>query len=71
MCVVLLEAAHPCEAGQGAGQLIPMQNSEVGHAERQLLVGTRSVVENEAVARAVHRLQPERLLLNIKSGEKF
>lgn len=43
-----------------------MQHSEVGHADGQVLVRPGRLVEHQAVARAVHRLQPEVLLLDLE-----
>ena len=70
VCIVLLEPPHPGQPGQGAWQLVPVQDPEVGHAQGQLLVGPRPVVEKMAVAGAVHGLQAKRFLLNIKPGKK-
>ena len=47
-----------------------MEDPEVCHPEGELLVGAGPVVEDQAVAGAVHRLQAKSLLLNIKSKER-
>lgn len=44
-----------------------MKNTEICHAPRQILVGNIGVIEDLAMARAVHGLQSESLLLDIKS----
>mmetsp|Transcript_36730 Transcript_36730/g.118502 ORF Transcript_36730/g.118502 Transcript_36730/m.118502 type:complete len:471 (-) Transcript_36730:417-1829(-) len=64
--VVLLEAAHAREAGERARELVAVQHAEVGHAEGQLAVGALAVLEHEAVARAVHRLEREGLPLAVE-----
>jgi len=43
-----------------------VENPKVRHPEWQLPVGAGPVVENEAMTRAVHRLQAKRLLLNVQ-----
>src|SRR5690606_32281746 len=57
--VVLAEAPHPGQAMDDAGALVPMQPPEIGHAPRQLPVASPPLRENQAVARAVHRLLRE------------
>eukprot|EP01136_Pigoraptor_vietnamica_P037807 Opistho-1_new@106270 len=64
--VVLLEAPHAREARERTRQLVAMEDAKVGHAEGQLLVRPHAVVEHQAVAGAVHRLERKRLLLDLK-----
>lgn len=45
--VILLEAPHTRETGQGSWQLVPVKNSKVGHAERQLSPGARPVIKHQ------------------------
>ena len=71
MRVVLLEPAHPGEPSERAGQLVTVQHAEVRHPQRQLAVGAGLLVKHDAVARAVHGLQPERFLLNVKPETRF
>ena len=66
MGVVRLEPSDPGEAGQGSGQLVPVKHSKVGHVDWQVLVEASRLIEHQAVARAVHWLQPKVLLLNLE-----
>ena len=47
--VVLLEAAHAREAGQGAAELVAVQHAKVCQAHGQLAVRARAVPEHQAV----------------------
>lgn len=51
VCIVLLEAPHTCQAGQGAGGLIAMQHPKVSQAQRQLPPRSWPVGEHEAAKR--------------------
>ena len=62
--VVLLEPPHPRQSCQSTGQLVPMEHPKVGHPKRQVFVGACGLVEHDAVAGAVHRLQSESLFLD-------
>ena len=64
--VVLHEAAHAREAGERARRLVAVEDAELGHADRQLLVRAVARVEDEAVARAVHRLERPLFLLDVE-----
>ena len=57
--VVLGEGAHPGEPLGHAAPLIAMEATEVGHAHRQIAVAPQGGAEEQAVARAVHRLDAE------------
>lgn len=55
MGVVLLEAADAGQASQSSGQLVAVQDAEVGHAQRQLPPGARPVIKHQAAVRHTHR----------------
>jgi len=55
--VVLLEAANPGKAAQSTLELVAVQHTEIGHANRQLAPRTHRRAKHEAVAGTVHRLQ--------------
>jgi len=57
------EAPHACQAVHDAAALVAVQPPEVGHAPRQLAVAPPLAAEDHAVARAVHRLDGERVFL--------
>ena len=65
MRVVLGEATDAGETGQRARSLVAVQDAKFGHAQRQLAVRPFSYAEDQAVARAVHRLERELLLLDV------
>eukprot|EP00966_Prymnesium_polylepis_P143543 3313590-Prymnesium_polylepis.1 len=64
--VVLLKATHAREAGQRARELVPMEHAKVRIAHRQLAVGSLLRLEHDAVAGAVHRLEPKLLILDVE-----
>src|SRR5690606_88904 len=57
--VVLAETANAVQAVDDAASLVAMQPAEVGDAPGKLAVAPTPGPEDEAVARAVHRLEPE------------
>ena len=63
----MLEAAHAREAGERAGELVPVEHAEVSEAQRQLAVRALAVLEHEAVRGAVHRLEAELLALDVEA----
>mmetsp|Transcript_63967 Transcript_63967/g.164651 ORF Transcript_63967/g.164651 Transcript_63967/m.164651 type:complete len:517 (-) Transcript_63967:590-2140(-) len=65
--VVLLEAAHTSESGERPAQLVAVQHTEGGQAQRQLSIGARLAVEDNAVPWAVHRLQEPFLALDLEA----
>jgi len=67
VCVVLLEAAHAGQPGQGAGELVAVQHAKVGHTERQLTVRPGARVEHDTMARAVHRLERKGRALDLEA----
>ena len=68
--VVLAEAAHARQAVHHARALVAMQATEVGHAPGQLAVAAAAMPEDQAVARAVHRLGAGVLHLLVHVGQK-
>ena len=64
--VVLREHPHAQEPVEGAGQLVAVQDAGLGHPQRQLAVAVGAVGVERAVARAVHRLQPELAVLGLE-----
>lgn len=49
--IVLLEAADAGQASQSSRQLVPVQDAKVGHAQRQLSPGARSVIKHQAAVK--------------------
>ena len=68
--VVLGEGAHPHDAVQRAGRLVAVAGAELGQPQRQFAVGPQALAEDLDVARAVHRLQREDLVLVLHRGEE-
>ena len=64
--IILLEASNSSQSSQRATRFVAMQNTKVGKTDRQLIVGTRLVIEHQAMTGTVHRLQSEFLLLNFE-----
>lgn len=58
--VILLEAANTGEASQGSRQLVPVQDTKVGHAKGQLSPGARTVIEHQAGGKVRNTHSPER-----------
>ena len=56
MGVILLEASHAGEPLECAAVLIAVEDTEIGHADRQLSVAAQPVPKHEAVPCA-HRCQ--------------
>ena len=54
--IVLLEPTHAGQSSQSTRQLIAVQRSKIGQAQRQLSPRSDTVVEYQAVAGAVHGL---------------
>ena len=54
--VVLGEAAHPEQAVEGAGHLVPVDQTQLGHAEGQVPVGVGLILIHQHAAGAVHGL---------------
>ena len=66
MRIILHKSSNPGETGQSARGLIPMDYTELGHADRQLLVTSISAVEDQAMTGAVHRLERPFFLIDIQ-----
>ena len=66
MGVVLLEATYPGQTLEGARELVTVEDTKVGEAEGELSVGSGTVSKHEAVAWAVHWLEPKLCLFNLK-----
>lgn len=64
MRVVLNEPAHARQAREGARRLVTVDDPELGHADREFFVTAVARIEDQAVPRAVHRLERPRLLLD-------
>ena len=69
--VVLLEAAHAGQARERAAELVAVEHAKVGHAEGQVSVAAGAGGEEEAVARAVHRLEAKLLFSSSLSFVRF
>mmetsp|Transcript_8998 Transcript_8998/g.17596 ORF Transcript_8998/g.17596 Transcript_8998/m.17596 type:complete len:260 (+) Transcript_8998:540-1319(+) len=65
--VVLLESSDPGEAGEGAGDFVPVQYSEICHTNRELPVRGVHVSEHDAVPRTVHGFQPPLCPLHVET----
>jgi len=64
--IVLHEPPHTRQASQRSACLIPVDDTELGHADGELLVTAIFRVEDEAVARAVHGFKGPLLLLDVE-----
>jgi hypothetical protein len=66
MCIVLHEPPHARQTRQRTARLVPVDDTELGHADRQLLVAAVARVKDQAMPGAVHRLQPPFLFLDVQ-----
>jgi hypothetical protein len=66
MGVVLHEPTDTSETGQSTRGLVAVDDAELGHANRQLLVATIPRVEDQGMARAIHGLERPLLLLDVE-----
>ncbi len=64
--VVLDEVANAEEPVQDAGELVPVQVAGLREAQRQVAIGMRRERIEEAVPRAVHRLEGEVAALDLQ-----
>ena len=64
MGVVLVEAAHPEQAVEGAGHLVPVDQTQLGHAEGEVPVGVGLILIHQHAAGAVHGLDGEVHIVN-------
>mmetsp|Transcript_5067 Transcript_5067/g.9371 ORF Transcript_5067/g.9371 Transcript_5067/m.9371 type:complete len:558 (-) Transcript_5067:471-2144(-) len=69
--VVLLEATDASESLESAAELVAVEDAKVGETKGEFAVGADAVAEHEAMARAVHGLEPKLLLLDIKAEHVF
>lgn len=65
--VVLDKTPHARQARQRTARLISVQDTELSHTDRQLLVAAIATVKDETVSRTVHGLQRPLLLLDGES----
>lgn len=63
MSIVLLETSHSGESGKRSADFVAMEDTEISIADRHVAVGADLVVEHETVARTVHGLDAEAVLL--------
>ena len=66
MPVILREAPHAHEAVQRTGWLVAMTRAEFAVAQRQVAIAAEIRIEDQHVARAVHRLHGEVALLGLR-----
>src|SRR6266545_3937437 len=64
--VVLRKRADPRQSRGDAGELIPVEAAEVGEPHRQVPVGPETRLIEEKLARAVHRLDAEFPLVDLR-----
>ena len=62
--VVLGEAAHPEQAVEGAGQLVPVHQAQLAHPQGEIPVGVGLVFVDQHAAGTVHGLDGEVLLVD-------
>lgn len=67
MGIVLHEPPHTSQAGERTRGFVSMNDTELGHSDRQLLVTTIPRVEDDTVAGAVHGFESPFFLLDIES----
>lgn len=67
MRIVLLESPYPSQPRQSPAGLIPMQHSKVRQTQREFTVGAGGRVKHETVARTIHRLESEILVVDFES----
>lgn len=64
--VILDEPPNPRQPAQAPTALVAVQHSKFGHPQRKLLDRPRSGVKDEAVPRAVHRLERKLVLVDVE-----
>ena len=60
--IVLLEASHSGKSGEGTGELVSVEHSEVSKAHRQVSERPELIVVHETVSRAIHGLHAVNLV---------
>jgi len=71
MRIILHKPSHSRQAGQRATRLVPVDDTKLRHTNWQLLITSITRVEDEAVARTVHRLERPFLFLNVEDKHIF
>lgn len=71
MSIILLEPSDPRQSTQSTTSFVPMQNTEIGHPDRQFSVRSIPRSEDESVGRAVHGFESECLLFDIEFEHVF
>lgn len=71
MRIVLHESSYSCQPAERTRRLVAVQDGKLCHANRQLPVGAILCVEDDTVARAVHRLDCPLLLLDVEVEHVF
>lgn len=66
MRIVLNEPTHARQSSQGSRRFVSVDHTELGHTDRKLLVTPITTIEDQTVARAVHRLQRPFFFLYVK-----
>ena len=67
MGIILHEPSHSGQASQSTTSLISVDDTKLGHTNWQFLVTAIPRVEDQAMTRAVHRLQCPLFLLNVEN----
>lgn len=66
VCIILLEPADTGQPGEGTGDLISVEHTEISKPKGQLSVRPDSAVKHQAVPGTVHGLHTEALRLNLE-----
>ena len=66
MCIILHKSPNACETRQSTTGFVPVYNTKLCHANRELLVAAISRAEDEAVAGTVHGFERPFLLLDVQ-----
>lgn len=64
--IVLHKPSDPRQSRQRTRRLVPMNNTELCHPNRELLVTSIPRIKDDAMSWAIHRLQGPLLLLDIE-----
>ena len=64
--IILHEPPYSCKATEGSGSFISMNDTKLGHADRELLIAAVAVVEDETMSRTVHGLESEFLFIDVQ-----
>ena len=65
MGVVLGEGPHPHDAVDGPRRLVAVAGAELRQAQRQIAIALQSLIEDQDMAGAVHRLQRQHIVLRL------